>query len=384
MNRIFIIMLSFFFVPVVAGAKKKVTVKTRFKEAYAALKSSSGQDAAARTLADSLSVVSLSPAQKADGYYLCARLMDNENNAINMKAYLKEGIDTARFYQTVYNIFSYSMECNKVDAKSKYENKITSLRAKHGNNLLSGGLRLMQQKKYDEAFKYFDLYIASGVGHDETRMGKAAYWATFCGINANNPTNVLKHIQQAMGVSDADTRAKLAECQARSLVAINDTTQWVTMLESGVRDYPGSSYFYNHLIDWYIKHEQYGRGMALTDSLISYEQDRIIYWESKSLIALAMHDYQRCIELSDVCLKRDADNLNALYNKGAAYLDMALNEKDKAMRTLYYSRALDPMERLRRLQPDAVTRWGSALYRIYLNLNMGEKFDEIDKLLSNY
>ena len=97
-----------------------------------------------------------------------------------------------------------------------------------------------------------------------------------------------------------------------------------------------------------------------------------------------MHDYQRCIELSDVCLKRDADNLNALYNKGAAYLDMALNEKDKSLRTLYYSRALDPMERLRQLQPDAVTRWGSALYRIYLNLNMGEKFDEIDKLLSNY
>ena len=138
-------MLSFLFVPVMAGTKKKVTVKTRFKEAYAALKSSSGQDAAARTLADSLATMPLSPAQKAEGYYLCARLMDNENATINTKAYLKEGIDTARFYQTIYNIFSYSMDCNKVDAKSKYESKITSLRAKHGNNLLSGGLRLMQQ-----------------------------------------------------------------------------------------------------------------------------------------------------------------------------------------------------------------------------------------------
>ena len=384
MNKLFIIMLSFLFVPVMAGAKKKVTVKTRFKEAYAALKSSSGQDAAARTLADSLATMPLSPAQKAEGYYLCARLMDNENATINTKAYLKEGIDTARFYQTVYNVFSYSMDCNKVDAKSKYEGKITSLRAKHGHNLLSGGLRLMQQKKYDEAFKYFDLYIDSDAGRDETRMGKAAYWATFCGINEKNPLHVLKYVQQAIEVSDADTRAKLAECQARSLVALNDTTRWVTMLERGVHDYPGSSYFYNHLIDWYIKHKQFERGMTLTDSLISYEQDRIIYWESKSLIALAMHDYQRCIELSEVCLKRDADNLNALYNKGAAYLDMALNEKDKSLRTLYYSRALDPMERLRQLQPDAVTRWGSALYRIYLNLNMGEKFDEIDKLLSNY
>ena len=39
------------------------------------------------------------------------------------------------------------------------------------------------------------------------------------------------------------------------------------------------------------------------------------------------------------------------------------------------------MERYRQLAPDQQRKWGPVLYRIYLNLNMGRQFDEIDQLL---
>ena len=39
------------------------------------------------------------------------------------------------------------------------------------------------------------------------------------------------------------------------------------------------------------------------------------------------------------------------------------------------------MEKLRQLQPDKQERWLSPLYRIYLNLNLGKEFDEIDALM---
>ena len=39
------------------------------------------------------------------------------------------------------------------------------------------------------------------------------------------------------------------------------------------------------------------------------------------------------------------------------------------------------MEKVRELQPDMVDRWASPLYRIYLNLNKGKEFDEMDKIL---
>ena len=41
------------------------------------------------------------------------------------------------------------------------------------------------------------------------------------------------------------------------------------------------------------------------------------------------------------------------------------------------------MERYRELAPEELRKWGPALYRIYLNLNMGRQFDEIDRMLKN-
>ena len=39
------------------------------------------------------------------------------------------------------------------------------------------------------------------------------------------------------------------------------------------------------------------------------------------------------------------------------------------------------MERYRELRPDEKEKWAAALYNIYLNLNMGKEFLEIDRLL---
>jgi chemotaxis response regulator CheB len=39
-------------------------------------------------------------------------------------------------------------------------------------------------------------------------------------------------------------------------------------------------------------------------------------------------------------------------------------------------------ELVRRLQPEKEDRWASPLYRIYLNLNLGEEFVEIDRILN--
>jgi hypothetical protein len=39
------------------------------------------------------------------------------------------------------------------------------------------------------------------------------------------------------------------------------------------------------------------------------------------------------------------------------------------------------MEHYRSLSPQDQKRWAPALYRIYLNLNMGQQFEEIDRLM---
>ena len=48
-----------------------------------------------------------------------------------------------------------------------------------------------------------------------------------------------------------------------------------------------------------------------------------------------------------------------------------------------YKAALPYLRRFRELAPNEREKWALPLYTIYLNLNMGEEFDEIDKLLRN-
>ena len=55
---------------------------------------------------------------------------------------------------------------------------------------------------------------------------------------------------------------------------------------------------------------------------------------------------------------------------------------DKQKTQELYREARPCMEMVRRLQPDRQERWASPLYRIYLNLNLGKEFVEIERVLN--
>ena len=56
-------------------------------------------------------------------------------------------------------------------------------------------------------------------------------------------------------------------------------------------------------------------------------------------------------------------------------------EQDRRDIRNLYAAAMPCMQKVRELQPDNIDRWAPPLYRIYLFLNKGKEFDEIDKLL---
>jgi hypothetical protein len=94
MIRLFLISFLLIFSASSVEAKKKVTLKKRFKEAHLAIKNSSGQENIERILIDSLSRPTTTKNSKAEGYHICALLQNNLNEGYNMKAYLKQNIDT--------------------------------------------------------------------------------------------------------------------------------------------------------------------------------------------------------------------------------------------------------------------------------------------------
>ena len=117
----------------------------------------------------------------------------------------------------------------------------------------------------------------------------------------------------------------------------------------------------------------------------------------RSLVLLKMKRYDDCIELSKSIIQSDSAYSEAYYNVGAAYLAKATmlrekvksnmkleeirnikREEDKLLRT-----ALPYMEHYRLLNPNSVEWWGRPLYNIYLALNMGSKFEEVEKIIAD-
>lgn len=384
MIRLILILFLLIFSAPDLHAQKKMTMKRRFKEAYASIKSGSGQEKIEAILLDSMALPTTTNKIKAEGYHICALLQQSVNDGLNMKAYLKQGLDTVKLYQSVLKIYGYTLKSDSVDKQKKYDDKNIRLRALHRANLLGGGKFLLRKSKWSEAYPFFDMFLKTRTTDMDSIVGRVAYWATVCGMNENNPYHVIEHVDTAMALIPEQERPALAEYKARSYLHIGDTAKWISILDECVDEYPGYNYFFLNLMDYYMRHGEFERGLARTDSLVQADGDRAVYWFAMSMFALAKGDYENCISLSEECLKREPDNIDALYNKGISLLNLALVEKNSSKRRIYSRRALEPMERVRELAPDNWQRWANPLYRIYLNLNMGKKFEEIDQLLEKH
>lgn len=380
---IFILIFICFSLPEL-HAQKTMTMKKRFREAHSSIKAGSGQENIERILLDSMALPTITDKIKAEGYHLCALLEQSMNDGLNMKAYLKQNLDTIKLYNTILSIYRHTLKSDSLDEKGRFEDKNRKLRALHRENLLGGGKFLYRKAKWSEAYSFFDMFLKTSTADMDSVLGRVAYWATVCGMNVDNPYHVLEYVNTAIALSPEALQPALAEYKARSYVHIGDSSRWLEVLEEGVDRYPAHNYFFLNLMDYYMRHGQAERGLAVTDSLLRTVGDRAVYWFAMSMFALAQGDYEKCVAMSDECLKREPDNVDALYNKGISLLNMTLEEKSQSRRRVLFRHALEPMERVRELSPDDLQRWGNPLYRIYLNLNMGKKFEEIDKLLERH
>lgn len=383
-------------------APKEVKMGTLYKAANLAIKNMNGQDNAKNNLLGALGRENISVKEKANIYYNCALLDESSNSIQNMKAYLKQPCDTAALFNTLLNMFDNLFKCDSVDAipnpngvvKLKYKSRTKNLRSKHLPNILNGGKYYMAKNDYATAYNFFDTY-STYTQPTDTMLSKAAYWATLSSYKLGHHTNTLKYIDAAFDVVGENDKAILLEYKCRSHNALNDMKSYEDDLLYGVRHYPNHDYFFVNLADVYCEKRMFNEGIALADSLIAIDSKKPLYWYSKSKIKLAENDYNSCIEYSDSTIRLDSTFTDAYYNKGISYLNMALIRQENACTDIRDPRCLEDrkaienlyrmaqpcMEMVRKLEPENKERWGKHLYRIYMFLNRGKEFDEIDKLL---
>lgn len=385
---------------------KKEKLTTLFKNAKTAINNQSGQDAALKGLLEALQRPGLKNKQQADIYYTAALLEESMNGIENQKAYLKQAFDTAKFFNKLLDMYTQLRLCDSVDnlpdakgrIRLRMQKKTQSQRLEHRRNIFGGGKFFLAKKNYAAAYPFFDYYCTyKDQEVSDTLLSYAELWATLSAFQVDNYAGTVKHADAAIEHSDSATAAILQEYKVRSYANMNNDSAWVAELQQGVVKYPFHDYFFVQLADWCYAHRRFDVERKLADRLIAQTGGKAIHFYAKSKSYLSDNDYERCIAYADSTIARQSDFVDAYYSKGIAYLNMAVVQQeasckdtkdpkyaeDKQKTQELYRKARPCMEMVRRLQPERLDRWASPLYRIYLNLNLGDEFDEIDRLLNS-
>ena len=323
-------------------------------------------------------------------------LQGNENLYLHLKQ------DTAALFKLAHKMFRDYQAMDSVDAlpdkkgriRIKYRSSHAAFLQAYRPNLYNGGVFFLRRHSYQEAFTLLDAFLdcqrqplfENQHFEQDPLNPTAAFWTVLCGYQLDNPPMALKY--KDLALQDTVRLENCLQYLAEIYKKQCDKQLYEQTLVDGFERYPNSSYFFPRLIDHLNSTNQRDRAMTIVDEALAANDSSELFIFAKSNMLLNQGDYDACVALCDTLIAHNDTLADAYYNAGVAYVNKAfLIEKGrvgakqrKQMRQLY-QKALPYMERYRALAPQEKDKWAAALYNIYLKLNMGREFEEIDRIL---
>lgn len=322
----------------------------------------------------------------------------------NEQLYLKKQYDTAVLFNVTRRMFLVLESFDSVNIEpDKHGRIVLKYRKKHSDflntyrpNLYNGGLFFVRKHDFKQAYDFFDTYIDcknqplfSDYDYEnrDSLIPRAAYMAVYCGFKQKDVENTLKYADLAQ--RDSLRHKYLYQYLAETYKLKSDTAKYKSLLVTGFDKYPKSMYFFPRLFDLYYKNDDMRNALMLCDKALDIDSTNSVFLYAKSTVLLNIGRYDECINISDGLIARNDTLADAYLNAGLAYFNQAvridsntlLSRSQKSRLRLLYKSAMPYLERYRALAPDQKDKWGMPLYTIYLNLNMGKEFEEIDTLL---
>ena len=347
--------------------------------------------------------------EKAQCYYYAGMVQKRFNSIENTKLYLKVAMDTVRFYDSLYKMYTYLIQCDSVEQTGNkrlcYRTRGQKHLLKYRSNLLNGGRYYLKKKNYQEAYRFLNMYLWSAerpilseffLAQTDSMYVRAAYWATTAAYYSGNYNGVVNYAETA--IEYPKNRIYIQEYACKAYLALGDTAGWIKELKTGIINFPEHTYFFTNLMDYLNRTGQYERAMEYAEHMIAYDPKRSLYWFAKASVYMYKKDYLKCLDVCNDVLSMDSLHLGANLFKGTCCynLAMALSDSMKAVPVTdrcyktyrrkmqgYCMDAVAPLEFVRAKRPDDAARWAPMLYTVYLNLNKGKEFEEIDKIMNN-
>jgi len=385
------------------------------KEAKKLMKGSFG--AAETTLAPALT----NPETKdlAETWDVAGNIQKNWLDNEYKKSVLGQPADEEQMYTSALKMVQYFFKCDelaqKPDAKGKINNKFRNANTKaileNRMHLLNGGITSFN--KYNEtddaaigkkAVEYLGFYAESafnpmleGANLQQTdeNLGLAAYFASAAAQRLEDWASVAKYAKYAG--NDAQYGQPSAELAAEALKRQNKMDEYMQALTEGLKKFPQDKYFFANAVSFYTNQDKYDEAIAFVDNALSSDPQNSYKLYVKGVVFDQAKKYDDAIKTFQQAVQVDPENAEAWSMMGDTYRLMAqdfsenatmdmdspqYNEDQKKLRE-FYKNAQEPYEKARQLKPEERNLWLNGLYTVYYNLNMQDKFKEMEDIMNN-
>jgi len=317
----------------------------------------------------------------------------------NERLYLKQKQDTAAFFQLARRMFTIAETLDSLESRPDKKGRVSPQnRQKHAStlngyrpNIFNAGTFFVRKGQWKEAFNFMHTYLDCAqqplfsdynYAATDKRLPEAAYWATYSGFKLNNAEKTLRYHKLAL--QDSVHADFALQFTAEAHRWNDDNGSYMATLEKGFRSYPLFPYFFPRLVDAYLADGKYTQALQLADEALQVCDTCQLFIFAKSSALLRLERWEESVKYSEQLIHLNDSMPEPYFNAGTAYMNMAANldaADDKREQRTYYQKARTYMEYYRILMPEEKNKWGPVLYRVYLNLNLGRQFDEIDRLL---
>ena len=382
-----------FIIPCLAVAQKK-----ELSQARAFIKPRTKNYAQADKLMTQLLRDSANRTNK-DIYQVLYEAVKGQYDQANERLYLKQRQDTAAFFTLAHRMFTVAETLDSLDVLPDKRGRVRLLyRQKHAQqlntyrpNLYNAGTWHIRKQQWADAYRYLDAYLdcarqplfaSYDYASTDARMSEAAYWAVYSAYRQQSAQQVLHY--SPLALRDSVHADFALQFTAEAYRWQQDTAHYVSTLEEGFRRYPLFSYFFPRLIDARLAAGEYNSALLLCDSALTICDSCELFLFAKSSTLLRMERWQQSVSYSERLIRQNDSLPEPYFNAATAFFNMAVQpgaENDRTQQLSNLQKARTYMEYYRQLMPGEKRKWAPVLYRIYLSLNLGRQFDEMDKIL---
>ena len=335
----------------------------------------------------------------------------------NMKMYLPGGqADMPKMYNAMLKMFDYYLKCDEVElagvangtvkkAKLRKKNQETLLKVRP--NLANGGVEAFNVNNYEEAQKYFGLFVdvvenpmfadqAAVLKADTLNSLYANYATMAAGLrDPKDVASVIKYGTIGKENPSEGWRALMFMAEVYGDKEQGDSIKWLETIKEGAQRFPEQDFFVGNIMDYYLQRGMVDEGLAQIDQLIA-ANEKPYFLYVKGVLLYEKKDYAGAQAALDKVIAAGGDLAAEAYaKKGDCYFfpaqkiveensalsidDPKYNANEAKIKEAY-EQAKPFYEKAKELEPENKQLWGQMLLRIYWTLNKGE-YEALEKEL---